>query len=158
MQKYEYIKYVIVGAVCFLALGAAMNVGRAQHGGHSTDGRELVAIPEPMRSHMLANMRDHLAALEEIQSAMATGDVNAAAKIAEQRIGMSSLGSHGASHIAGFMPKGMQEAGTAMHRTASQFARIVIDSGVTGDIKPALSALSDVTKTCVACHQGYRVH
>ena len=32
---------------------------------HGTDKRELVRFPEMMTEHMLANMRDHLAALQE---------------------------------------------------------------------------------------------
>ena len=58
---------------------------------------------------MRANMRDHLRAINEIQSLLAAGKYDAAADIAEKRIGMSSLETHGASHMAGFMPKGMQE-------------------------------------------------
>jgi hypothetical protein len=86
------------------------------------DSRVAVDMPAMMRSHMLANMRDHLLSLHEIQSVLAAGNYDAAADIAEKRLGMSSLQSHGASHMAGFMPKGMQEAGTAMHQSASRFS------------------------------------
>jgi cytochrome c556 len=31
------------------------------------------------------------------------------------------------------------------------------DASATGDVKPALPALSRVTAQCVACHEGFRV-
>jgi hypothetical protein len=116
------------------------------------DHRVAVDMPPMMRSHMLANMRDHLLALQEIQSRLAAGEYDAAADTAEKRLGMSSLQSHGASHMAGFMPKGMQETGSAMHRAASRFAVAAQDAAVTRDLPRALGALSEVTAQCVACH------
>ena len=122
------------------------------------DARQLVKFPEPLRSHTLANMRDHLLALGEIQEALSRSQFEQASDIAEQRLGMSSLKLHGAHEVAQFMPKGMQEAGTAMHRSASQFATVARDASVSGDVKPALAALARVNQTCVACHAGYRLH
>jgi predicted transposase YdaD len=121
------------------------------------DARVAIELPPPMRAHMLANMRDHLAALHEIQAALARDEAGRAAGIAEQRIGMSSLESHGAGHMAPYMPKPMQDIGTAMHRAASRFARVAEESGVRRDLRPALQALSEVTQQCVACHAGYRL-
>jgi hypothetical protein len=121
------------------------------------DGRIAIEMPGMMRTHMLANMRDHLLAIQEIQGSLAAGKYDAAADIAETRLGMSSLQSHGASHMAGFMPKGMQETGTAMHQAASRFAVVSQEAAVTRDLPRALGALSEVTVNCVACHAGYRV-
>ena len=42
-----------------------------------------------MQEHMLGNMRDHLATLNEIIGDVAEGKFDAAAKLAEQRLGMS---------------------------------------------------------------------
>ncbi len=55
------------------------------------------------------------------------------------------------------MPQGMQDAGTEMHRNASRFAVEAQNAGVTGDLKPALDALSKVTAAGVGCHAGYRL-
>jgi cytochrome c556 len=55
------------------------------------------------------------------------------------------------------MPKGMQEIGTQMHRSASKFAIEVQNSSATGDVRPALLALSKTMQACVACHAGYRL-
>ena len=122
------------------------------------DTRSCVNYPEALRIHTLANMRDHLWAIAEIQDHLAKGSFDKASDLAEQRLGMSSLGLHGAYEAAKHMPKGMQDAGTAMHRNASRFAVAAKDAGATGDVKPALAALASTTAQCVACHAGYKVY
>lgn len=123
----------------------------------ATDARQAVEMPAPMREHMLANMRDHLTALAEIQAALAKGKFGEAADIAENRIGMSSLQAHGASHMAPYMPQPMQDLGTAMHRAASRFARTAQEAQVQGGVPRSLEALAELTQQCVACHAGYRL-
>ena len=121
------------------------------------DTRVAVDMPARMKQHMLANMRDHLTAIEEIQASLAAGNYQAAADIAETRLGMTSLQSHGAAHMAGYMPRGMQEIGTGMHQAASRFAVTAQEAEVTGDLPRALGALSRITTQCVACHAAYRI-
>jgi hypothetical protein len=135
----------------------------AQHGHGSgnasrpeADSRTAVSFPAPLREHTLANMRDHLLALQEIQQALAAGAFDKAGVIAEQRLGMSSMQRHGAHEVARYMPAGMQAAGSAMHRSASRFATATSDAAVSNDVRPALAALAEVTATCVACHAAYR--
>jgi hypothetical protein len=123
----------------------------------ATDRRTPVAFPAELRAHTLANMRDHLVTLQEIQAALAAGRFDLAAKVAEERLGMSSLAAHGAHELSQYMPKGMQEAGSAMHRSASRFATAALDAGVTNEVRPALAALAEVTGNCVACHAAYRL-
>lgn len=152
---------------CALLAGSA-GPAHAQHShdpaahGHApnqaapvADGRTLVKFPAELEAHTLANMRDHLLALQQIQEALASGRFDQAAEVAEQRLGMSSLRAHGAHEVARHMPEGMQEAGTAMHRSASRFALAARDAAATDDLKPALAALARLTAACVACHAGY---
>ncbi len=131
-----------------LAALIAMPAGAAD-----PDAREKVAFPGMMKTHMLGNMRDHLRALSEIQAALAKGNLDEAGDIAETRIGMSSLISHNASHMAPYMPEGMQAIGSEMHHAASRFAIVAKE----GDLPRALDSLSKVTQQCVACHTSYRV-
>ena len=126
--------------------------------GRAEDSRELVELPDMMRDHMLHNMRDHLLALQTITRQLSLGEYTAAADTAEQRLGMSSLQSHGAAHMAPFMPEGMQATGTAMHRAASRFALAARNAEVDGGLEKAFGALSEVMGQCVACHSGYRIH
>lgn len=121
------------------------------------DHRTIVVFPEPMRRHTLANMRDHLLALQQIQEALAEERYEAAGDIAEQRLGMSALTQHGAHESAQYMPGEMQDIGSGMHRAASRFAIAARDTSVTGDVNPALGQLAQVTKQCVACHNAYRL-
>lgn len=121
------------------------------------DPRVDVEFPAALREHTLANMRDHLLALQEIQAALATGKFDRAADISEKRLGMSSLAAHGAHEVAKYMPQAMQRVGSAMHRSASRFAVAAQDTAATNDVKPALALLAEVTANCVACHAAYRL-
>jgi len=134
-----------------LLLSAALQTAGAD------DARQVVPMPAPMQQHLLANMRDHLAAMGEIQTALAKGQYTQAADIAEQRIGMSSLDKHGAAHMAPYMPKAMQDIGTNMHRAASRFARAAQEAAASNDLANALGALGDLTQQCVACHANFTI-
>jgi len=129
----------------------------AMHAQMVPDTRQLVEFPAPLRERELANMRDHLMTLSRIQEYLAKHEFDKAGKLAEDRLGMSSFGLHGAHEVAPFMPKGMQEAGTAMHRAASRFAIATQEAAVDNDVGHALGALNDVTQACVACHAAYRL-
>ncbi len=138
-------KYLSIAVPILLA--SSCNVSMAD------DGRKLVQLPEMMQQHMMSNMRDHLVAINEILIKIANGAFEEAAEIAEYRLGMSSLESHGADHMAKFMPEGMRQAGTTMHKAASRFALKAQEE----EVLPAYKALSEVTSACVACHSGYRI-
>lgn len=111
-----------------------------------------------MQDHMKQNMRDHLQALSQIEAALGASQYDNVADIAEQRLGMPSLQSPGAAHMAPFMPKEMQAIGTEMHHAASRFAVSVRNAEVNGDLRPAMTDLSKVSRQCVACHAAYRIH
>jgi len=115
------------------------------------------AVDAAADTRTLANMRDHLLSLQEIQAALADGRSDQAGEIAEQRLGMTSLKLHGAHEVAQSMPKAMRDMGTEMHRAASRFAVVANDAAVSGDVKPALAALSKVTQSCVARHASFRL-
>jgi hypothetical protein len=123
----------------------------------SVPSRQVVAFPEEMKEHTLANMRDHLLALSEIQDALARFEFDRAADVAEKRLGMSSLGLHGAHEVAKVMPQGMQDIGTAMHRSASRFALVAQEASVDRKLDRPLAALAQVTQSCVACHAAYQL-
>lgn len=140
------------------------------------DVRQMVNFPPPMKEHTLTNMRDHLQALSEILTAMAGGQFGKAAGIANARLGMDSPSAEGCQskdskaavstakasnmdhQMAEFMPEGMRNLGLAMHQSASLFAAEAMKISTAGDgDKKALSALSELTRQCVACHSAYRL-
>jgi len=159
---------LLAGALCAALAGAAVALAdtRTSHdpsmhhpmGAMTDDPRQLVDFPPMMRRHTLANMRDHLLTVSEIQAALAAGKFDRAANLAEQRLGMTSLKLHGAHELSRYMPQGMRDLGTTMHRNASEFALKAQAAGVSGDVRPALRALASVTRSCVACHAAYRLH
>ena len=143
-----HMKNKLIQPVSFLLLLITSSISIAED-----DIRELVQLPEMMQQHMMKNMRDHLKSINEILSSLGNGDLEAAAQIAEHGLGMSSLESHGASHMAKFMPEGMRQAGTSMHKAASRFALMAQE----GELLPAYKMLSDITSACVTCHEAYRI-
>jgi hypothetical protein len=159
-------KWILTMALAVAGAGSYVLIAGAQMHQHEMaapamtqgDGRQLVQFPEPMRLHTITSMRDHLLALQEIDMALSRNDFNKAASVAEGRLGMSSLELHGAAQIAPFMPQGMQDIGTQMHRSASRFAVEAQDASVSNDVRPALAGLGAVMQQCVACHAAYRLH
>jgi hypothetical protein len=152
----------LVALVLATGCAAADHADHALHSGQDAaggapDARQAVRFPPMLREHTLANMRDHLATLQQLQAALAKNDYETASRVAEERLGLGSLPLHGAHDVAPHMPQPMQEMGTAMHRAASRFAVEATNASATGDVKPALAALSDITAKCVACHAAYRL-
>jgi hypothetical protein len=133
------------------------HMSHMDHGASADDTREFVEFPPELVEHTMANMRDHLLTLQQINDALAASELEKAGKLAEERLGMSSLRLHGAAEVAKYMPRGMQDAGTAMHKAASRFAIEAQNVGVTGELKPALGALGEVMSACVGCHASYRL-
>ena len=155
---------ILVAMVAAVLAAGSPTLAGAQHQHHhdasvpsAPDTRQFVTFPPTLVEETLANMRDHLQSLQEIQLQLSMGRTDSAAKIAETRLGMSSLGLHGAAEVSKYMPQGMQDAGTAMHRAASRFAVSAQEAGATGDLKPAFAGLAEITAQCVGCHAGYRL-
>ena len=153
---------VLVSGVLVLSIGyaAAQHHKQQEHidqGASAADAREFVKFPPGLVEHTMTNMRDHLLALQQINEALARGETETAGKIAEERLGMSSLRLHCGAEVAKYMPQGMQDAGMEMHKAASRFAIEAQNVGVTGELKPALGALGEVMAACVGCHAGYRL-
>ncbi len=160
---------MLPGTLAAITLAVAVHAGQEhrhemsmhmQHddaAGTVVDKRIMVHFPDELRIRTLANMRDHLLSLNGILDALGSGKFERAGEIAEQRLGMSSLELHGAHEVGQYMPKEMATIGTGMHHAASRFAVAANDAAVSGDVKPALTALSNVTRQCVACHNGFRL-
>lgn len=153
MRAISIVKFIVFTSLMF-------GGGTSSLMANDEDVRELVELPPMMQEHMLANMRDHLVALDEILGELAQGNVDAAGSIAEERLGMSSMTLHGAAHLGKFMPKEMGEIGTQMHKAASRFVIAAQDAELyPGKENQHLvyQALQNITKNCNACHMSYRL-
>jgi hypothetical protein len=149
-------RFVVASTLAALAAASCATLPPHEHVA-ATDTRAPVRFPDELRRHTLANMRDHLATLQQIEQALARGEFDRASEISERRLGLSSLELHGAHDVAQYMPPAMQDIGTGMHKAASRFSIAATSAGASGDVGSALEALSAVTAQCVACHAAYRL-
>ncbi len=122
------------------------------------DPRQRVDMPVPTRTLMLANMRDHLAAIEEITRLLSERRYDEAADTAEKRLGKGSMEAQNAARVKAYMPMPMRAIDAAKYEAASRFAQAARDAKVNNDLGAAFAGLSKVMQQCLACHQAYRVH
>lgn len=123
----------------------------AAHGVHSTgDARKPLPLLPHMAQHQLANMRDHLAAIQEITTALAANNFDGVVTAAS-RIGSSEQMSRMCNHMGAGAP-GFSGIALNFHRTADTIgvAAKQRDAGAT------LKAVSATLQTCVGCHATYR--
>ena len=156
MLRNIFILTVSVILFAFQAVHSEEAVAEAGKGIESSDDdyRQFVSMPDQARKLMRQDMQDHLSALNEIIGFLATDDLDAAADVAETRMGRSSMGKHRGSGMGPgrFMPLEMRNIGWGMHDAATEFSKVA----KSGDLKGAYSALQKVTSSCVACHYSYR--
>jgi hypothetical protein len=118
---------------------------------HATlDLRTPLPLTAMMAEHQKRNMRDHLAAVQEVVAALAVDDMAATQKAAH-RIGYSDTMAQMCQHMAAAAP-GFTDMALAFHRTADTIA----DAAQRGDRKAATTALAITLGACVGCHAAYR--
>jgi len=143
-------------AVCFYTPASAENesASMAAHlAGDSAEGsdtRAAVPLTAMMAAHQKQNMRDHLAAVQEIVAGLAAGDMSAVEKAA-RRIGYSDAMAQMCRHMGAGAP-GFTDLALAFHHTADTIA----DAAQRGDRKATTKALAATLHTCVGCHAAYR--
>lgn len=172
------------------------------------DPRATVSLPADVAAAFLAEMRTHMANLDDVVAALAEGDFKAAASIAELQMtqghhrwaamaeqgasdeeiaaakeqfktmrdarggqmgkgqGMGKgrgMGGGGMGMGPGFgryMPEDFRAMGDSFHEAAESFAtsaRSVATPATPTDYRSVLEGLQEVTTTCRACHDAFRV-
>lgn len=119
-------------------------------GQEALDTRRPLPLTAMMVAHQKANMRDHLAAVQEIVAAFAADDMSAVEKAAA-RIGYSDSMAQMCEHMGAGAP-GFAEFALTFHRTADTIAT----AAQRGDRVAATAALAATLRTCVGCHAAYR--
>lgn len=151
-------KYVTISLLLFVSHTAysEQTDDKPQNTGGSAgaDTRQLVSMPEQAREFMRIDMLDHLSAMNEIIGHLATNNLDAAADVAETRMGRSSMGKYRTTGMGPgrYMPTEMRNIGWSMHDAATEFSKVAKQ----GDVKSAYSALQKVSSSCVACHYSFR--
>lgn len=142
--------------VCSFAIAGALSVTA----GENEDARTMVKLPSDIEYKMLANMRDHIGALDDIIQAVQAGDYEKAEDVAESRLGWSSLVRRGDQEVANHWAKPMQKMADQMYRSASNFVIVAQNASVEDSkegYQKVLTALGEVTSACRGCHETYRV-
>lgn len=103
-----------------------------------------------MTAHQRENMRDHLAAVQEILAAVASGDFAGVEKSAA-RIGYSEEMGRMCSHMGAGAP-GFNELALNFHHTADT----IVPAAKARDSTATIKAVSATLQTCVSCHAVYR--
>ena len=114
------------------------------------DARKPLPLLAHMAEHQRANMRDHLAAIQEIVTALSANDFDGVAKSAA-RIGYSEQMGRMCSHMGAGAP-GFTNTALHFHRTADTIGTAAKQR----DAGAALKAVSATLQTCVGCHATYR--
>ncbi len=150
-------KFRVCAAVLLLltSRAGAVAAGPSEHRAQPADHRQLVEMPALAQQLMRKDMQEHLAALSEILGHLASRDFAVAAKVAEERMGTTSMGRHRATGMGPgrFMPPAMRKIGWGMHEAASDFAEVA----ARGDAGESYAALQKLVASCTACHLRFRI-
>jgi mono/diheme cytochrome c family protein len=103
-----------------------------------------------MAKHQRENMRDHLAAVQEIVAAVSSGDF-AGVESSAARIGYSDEMGQMCERMGAGAP-GFNEMALHFHHTANTIAA----AAKARDGTATLKAVAATLQTCVACHAVYR--
>jgi hypothetical protein len=114
------------------------------------DPRRPLPLRPMMALHQKDNMRDHLAAVQEIVAALASGDFTGVERGAA-RIGPSSQMSQTCDHMGAAAPGFVTQA-LAFHEVAGQ----IIDAAKAQDQGRVLSALGATLQACTGCHATWK--
>jgi len=150
----HFLKLVALSMVVAFAGAFAANAGEMD------DSRKLIQLPKDIEKKMLVNMRDHIAALDDILTAVQEGKYDEAGSIAESRLGWSSLVRRGDQEVAKHWAEPMQKMADSMYRAASDFVIVTQNASVEDNkasYKQVLKALNGVTSACRGCHEAFRV-
>jgi len=144
-----------MGLLIMLPLSVLAQQPPADTTAAESDQRVLVTMPGVAQTLLREDMRQHLASLSAIITALAEQRLEAAADIASQQLGSASMGRHRASGggPGRHMPAAMRSIGMRMHAAADTLA----EAARAGDQTAAMQQLGQLTAACSACHAGYRI-
>jgi cytochrome c556 len=114
------------------------------------DTRAPVPLLPMMANHQKQNMRDHLAAVQEIVAAIATDDF-AGVERAAGRIGFSEQMGQMCTHMGAGAP-GFTEQALDFHHTADRIGAAARDR----DRARVLTELGATLQTCNSCHAAWK--
>jgi hypothetical protein len=116
----------------------------------SMDIRVAVPLLPMMANHQKENMRDHLAAVQEIVMGVGSRDFDSIERAA-RRIGYSEQMGQMCNHMGAGAP-GFTEQALQFHRTADRISETATARNMPG----VVSALGETLATCTGCHSVFK--
>jgi hypothetical protein len=121
---------------------------------HETAAPRVNLDLQPAQQETLkATMREHLAALQAIVSALATGDFDKAAALTHTELGFPKHHEAMQRERGMALPKHYQELAMAHHQAAEELATAITARKMT----PILQHLGRTIRACNACHNAYQL-
>lgn len=116
------------------------------------DNRQILALSEAQRGHVLEEMRALLSGTRNILAALSNDDMAAVSRYA--RLLGTDMGHKAEDHLKGVLPREFMQLGMSLHQ---DFDRIAEDAESRKDSRLTLRQLSDAMAKCVACHDAYQI-
>lgn len=116
------------------------------------DNRQILALSEAQRGHVLEEMRVLLSGTRNILAALSNDDMASVSRYA--RFLGTDMGHKAEDHLKGVLPREFMQLGMSLHR---DFDQIAADAESRKDSKLTLRQLSDAMTKCVACHDAYQI-
>jgi hypothetical protein len=114
------------------------------------DPRAPVPLLPMMANHQKQNMREHLAAVQQIVAAAGVSDFSAI-EDAARRIGYSEPMAQMCNHLGAAAP-GFTDRALAFHHTADRIASAAREH----DLPAVLRALGETLSSCTGCHAAFK--
>ena len=110
-----------------------------------------VELPQKLKEYVIENMRQKLAAFDEIMDSLAQDNLHHASRVAETYLGEGAQ-TQAQAELATYMPFGMRRFNDELTAAASHFSQVA----QTGDSIEALSAFKQISTSCIMCHSAYQ--
>ena len=147
------IKTMMGAFITMMSLNAAFAVDEImpmeRHDMNVTDARISLHLSERMKQHQMADMRAHLAAINDIVGLMTENKFAEASKLAHEKLGLTPEMQRMCNMLGNEKATAM---GLAFHRSGDELG----DALASGDASRSLSALHTTMQYCVECHATFR--
>ncbi len=113
------------------------------------DKRMSLKLNAMQKNHQLANMRDHLEAVQNIITLLSSDKYDEASKVAYSKLGSTT---EMKLMCASFGDKNFENLGLEFHKSADKMSEVFKERNKENSLK----ALSNTMNYCVQCHASYR--
>jgi len=118
----------------------------------ASDGRTAILLSDTERNLVLAEMRDFLASVQQINHGLATENMELVVEAAK-KVGREAQAQVPGT-LMGKLPLAFKKLGSDTHQ---KFDLLALDADSLADVNQTLTQLSTLMQNCVACHEAFRI-